>query len=219
MKLSGCVLLIASTLLGEAGAFQNPNVQTGVPSSTQLHVKTVPQQIPVSTGFERIKRATNVPYGDEQRAFRRTVYTHDDWKKHRNQNRFVVYLAAIFKSGVYKNISGEVLLATGIAAFVCFYNMLVGGYVDLAGVSHAGLITSDLFPKIGIPMQAFTLTSPSLGLLLGKLVRRDSSALTLDLRGLAFVVRNLAFSHILLRPLKSVSLPHQFVIQAMGRGS
>ena len=81
--------------------------------------------------------------------------------------RFVVYLAAVFKSGVYKNISGEVLLTTSIAAFVCFYNILVGGYTDLAGVSHGALIGTDILPKIGLPMESFTLTSPSLGLLLG----------------------------------------------------
>jgi hypothetical protein len=79
-----------------------------------------------------------------------------------------VYLAAIFKSGVYKNLKNEVVLATSIAAFVCFYNCIVGDYTDLAGVKHPGLVQSVFFPKLGLPLQAFTLTSPSLGLLLGK---------------------------------------------------
>jgi len=110
---------------------------------------------------------TNVPSGEQQRKFRRTVYTHDDWKKHRNQDRFIYYLLAIFKSGVYKNLAGEVILVTAIATFVVVYNAIVGGYTDLAGVAHAGIITSSLFPKLGLPLAAFTLTSPSLGLLLG----------------------------------------------------
>lgn len=108
-----------------------------------------------------------MPSGEEQRQFRRTVYSHDDWKKHRNQNRFIVYLAAIFKSGVYKNLQGEVLLTTFIACFVCFWNILFGGYTDFAGVQHGALVASGLLPKLGLPISAFTLTSPSLGLLLG----------------------------------------------------
>lgn len=161
--------LTVAGLVGQTSAFQNPSssrsaslLTTGTSSTTttttttELNVKTVnPDNLPTSTGFERIKRATNVPYGDEQRVYRRTVYSHDDWKKHRNQNRFIVYLVASFKSGVYKNIAGEVLLTTAIATFVCFYNLLLQ------------TIGTDFLPKIGLPMEAFTLTSPSLGLLLG----------------------------------------------------
>ena len=100
------------------------------------------------------------------RRFRRTVYTHEDWKKHRRQDRFVIYLGSMFKSGVFENSKNEVLLTTAIAAFVCFYNTLVGGYTDFAGVSHPGLLPGQV---IGLPMTAFTLTGSSLGLLLSKL--------------------------------------------------
>ena len=94
----------------------------------------------------------------------------EQWrKKQRQQDRFIVYLAAIFKSGVYKNLAGEVTLATLIATFVCVYNIVVSGYTDFAGISHEAIIQSTFLPKIGLPLAAFTLTSPSLGLLLGKL--------------------------------------------------
>jgi len=127
--------------------------------------------LPSFTGYDsfaRLRTLTNVPSGEEQRKLRRTVYTHDDWKKHRSQDRFIVYLAAIFKSGVYKNLANEVFLATFIATFVCVYNAIVGGYTDFGGINHPGLIQISFLPKVGLPMQAFTLTSPSLGLLLGK---------------------------------------------------
>ena len=165
---SACISAIACTAAclsssGVHGFVQQPagRVPTAISSAG----------LPSFTGydsFERLKALTNVPSGEEQRKLRRTVYTHDDWKKHRSQDRFLVYLAAIFKSGVYKNLAGEVILTTSVAAFVCFYNCVVGEYTDLLGGTHPGLIQSELFPKLGLPLQAFTLTSPSLGLLLGK---------------------------------------------------
>ena len=124
-----------------------------------------------STGwdsFRDMKKMTNVPSGEEQRMFRRTVYTHDDWKKHRSQDRFFYYLLAIFKSGVYKNLGREVWTVTLIATFVVVYNAITQGYQDLAGVSQAALIQSQFLPKLTLPLTAFTVTSPSLGLLLGK---------------------------------------------------
>jgi hypothetical protein len=44
----------------------------------------------------------DIPYGETSRQFRRTVYTHDDWVKHRSPNRFVKNLFTIVSSGIYK---------------------------------------------------------------------------------------------------------------------
>jgi ion channel-forming bestrophin family protein len=175
MMIRQAFLLVAAALVATGGgrgasAFVLPTPRasmttTSTPSTTQLSQ----QNTPVSTGFDsfkRIENAINVPSGEEQRKYRRTVYTHDDWKKHRNQNRFVVYLAAMFKSGVYKNLAGEVILTTAVAALVVYYNAIVGGYDGLAGATYPALITSDWLPKLSLPLAAFTLTSPSLGLLL-----------------------------------------------------
>jgi len=129
------------------------------------------------TGFDSFSRAAdvakmvNMPVGEAQRPFRRTVYTHDDWKKHRSQDRFFFYLISIFRSGVYKNLYREVAATIAVSGFVITWNTLAGGYTDLGGVDHGAIIES--LPKIGIPMAAFSLTSPSLGLLL---VFRTNSA-------------------------------------------
>ena len=139
-----------------------------VASGSSSKSRLFSELVPLETGFdtERLKNLVDVPKGDEQRKLRRTVYSHDDWKKHRSQDRFLIYLAASFKSGVYKNLAGEVLVATAIAAFCCLYNVLViDGWTDLSGVQYAPL--SESLPKLIIPMTAFTLTSPALGLLLG----------------------------------------------------
>ena len=129
-----------------------------------------------STGwdsFERIKKGgviTDFPSGERQRKYRRTVYTHDDWKKHRSQDRFLIYLKAILTQGAYQNLAGEVTLTASVAVVVCLYNALVGGYDDLNGVAHAAVLQSQYLPQLGLPLSFFTLTSPSLGLLLGTYV-------------------------------------------------
>ena len=125
---------------------------------------TEPKEVPAILTSRPIK---DISYGEESRKFRRTVYSHDDWKKHRSPDRFYYYLVAIFKSGVYKNLGREVTATTAVAVFIFLYNAVVGGYTDFEGVQHAALITSEWLPKLGLPLAPFTLASPSLGLLLG----------------------------------------------------
>ena len=110
-----------------------------------------------------------ISYGEESRQYRRTVYTHDDWVKHRSPDRFIRNLVTIPSSGVYTNLGKEVLATTLVATSVCVWNNVFGGYTDLEGVKHAGALVAGQAPLlIGIPMAPFTLSSPSLGLLLGK---------------------------------------------------
>jgi len=124
-----------------------------------------------STGWDSFKirgrPIKDLEYGEASRKYRRTVYTHNDWVKHRSADRFIYYLLAIFKSGVYQNIGREVAATTSIAVFVCLWNLLVSGYVDLEGVQHAAVIGGGGLSKLGLPLAPFTLASPSLGLLLG----------------------------------------------------
>jgi predicted membrane chloride channel (bestrophin family) len=159
------LLPLVATLLGVTNGFvvPSPSVRNAprVETTTQVNSDS-------STGFDSFagRTLTDYPSGEEQRQLRRTVYTHDDWKKHRSQDRFIVYLAAILKSGVYKNLGREVGTITAASAALVFYNALVGGYQDFEGVKHAALISSSFLPVLTLPMSAFTLTSPSLGLLL-----------------------------------------------------
>jgi len=108
----------------------------------------------------------DISYGEESRKYRRTVYTHDDWVKHRSPQRFLRNLSGIFVSGVYKSLANEVLITTGIATVLVGYNLIVGGYTDFEGTNHAAIISSGYLPVVGLPLAPFTLSSPSLGLLL-----------------------------------------------------
>lgn len=161
----GCTiaLFLATSIAGANGFVAPSKAVTGkIIGSTKLNSDTTGWD-----SFAKIRTATDIPSGEESRKFRRTVYSHDDWKKHRDQDRFVFYLSAIFKSGVYKNLTREVSVTTGIATFVCFWNLFTGTYQDLAGVKHAGVLADTFLPVLGLPLAPFTLASPSLGLLLG----------------------------------------------------
>lgn len=116
-------------------------------------------------------------YGEGSRKFRRTVYTHNEWVKHRSPDRFVNNLSTLFNSGIYKNVGKEVAATVAVATFVWAWNMLAGGYQDLAGVQHDAIIQADWAKVAGLPLQAFTVVSPSLGLLLGKTLIFASSIL------------------------------------------
>lgn len=108
-------------------------------------------------------------YGEGSRKYRRTVYTHDQWVKHRSPDRFGNNLSTLFNSGIYKNVGKEVVATTSVAIFVWAWNLLAGGYQDLAGVAHDPIIQGEWIKVVGLPLQAFTTVSPSLGLLLGKI--------------------------------------------------
>jgi putative membrane protein len=110
-----------------------------------------------------------ISYGEESRQYRRTVFTHEDWVKFRAPNRFIGNLGSIRSSGVYKNLGKEVVATTLVATFVCVWNNVFGGYTDFEGVKHGALIATQTPLLIGLPLTPFTLSSPSLGLLLGKL--------------------------------------------------
>ena len=58
----------------------------------------------------------DIPYGEKSRQYRRTVYSHEDWVKHRNPNRFIKNIATIVNSGIYK-------VRTAVFMFTfCFQN-------------------------------------------------------------------------------------------------
>jgi len=137
-------------------------------SSPTLSAKspTLSVTLPVGLRPPKIGKAKDISYGESSRKFRRTVYSHDDWVRHRSPDRFFRYLAAIPTSGIYKNLGREVWTLVGITMLVLVYNGFVTGYQDLSGVNHEPIWSSPFLPPLTLPLQPFTLSSPSLGLLL-----------------------------------------------------
>ena len=60
---------------------------------------------------------------------------------------------------------------TAVATGVVIWNMVFGTYQDLGSVTHYGPLHDSLIPILCLPLSPFTLSSPSLGLLLGKLAQ------------------------------------------------
>jgi len=168
MVKSVSLALLASALIGGAHGFAPPKPQSFMAKQAAIPNRVRNTELgphdKEGTGWNSFANLKDIPSGEESRKFRRTVYSHDDWKKHRSQDRFIYYLFAIFKSGVYKNLGREVTATSLVATLVVIYNCIAGGYTDLDGMQQAAIIEG--LPKIGLPLAAFTLTSPSLGLLL-----------------------------------------------------
>ena len=153
MHLSSLLLLAIAPV---ASAFAPATSLKAAPSSSALEMGPPSQNIVLQE-----------TYGEGSRKYRRTVYSHNEWVKHRSSDRFIRNLLSVFNSGVYKSLYKEVLATTGVATFLIVWNALTGGYTDLSGVQHDAII--DFLPTLSLPLTPFTLLSPSLGLLLGEL--------------------------------------------------
>jgi putative membrane protein len=156
---SASLLLLLAALTTSSTAFQLPNISTNRVSTALFDTTKQPPTIPAPE---------KLSYGEESRKYRRTIYTHDDWVKHRSPDRFIRNLISTGESGIYKNVGREIVWTVGVASFVFGWNMVVGGYEDFEGVKHAAVISNQYLTPLTLPLTPFTLASPSLSLLLGK---------------------------------------------------
>lgn len=135
------------------------------PAKSTNIAKMVPSITALEMGPPKADVALAETYGEGSRKYRRTVYTHAEWVKHRSPDRFFGNLSTIVNSGVYKSLAKEVLATTAVATFIVIWNAMAGGYTDLEGAQHAAML--NFLPMAVLPLTPFTLLSPSLGLLLG----------------------------------------------------
>jgi putative membrane protein len=94
-----------------------------------------------------------VPYGEESRKYRRTVYAHADWPRHRASSRLFKNLRTTIFSGVVRGFLGQVATVACIALFVVVFNLIATRWWSAAML-------------LSLPSLPFTLSSPALGLLL-----------------------------------------------------
>jgi len=104
-------------------------------------------------------------YGEASRKYRRTVYHHEDWLKHRTPRRFKSLRDMLF-SGVVRSLLRQVLCVTVIAACVVAWNLLFNGWVDFSNVQHAAPLGYRPSLILRLPALPFTLSTSPLGLLL-----------------------------------------------------
>jgi len=100
-----------------------------------------------------------VPYGEDSRKYRRTVFTAADWVKHRSkENDIASNLKGMFFSGIIRQLKEEVFLVSLVALTVVLWNdFLMDSFRELLEVP---------LPPLVLPAMPFTLCSPALGLLL-----------------------------------------------------
>ena len=200
----GSTALMATSLIAGSAAFVTPTRVSPASQPMVLSAET--------TGFEQRPRRPikDISYGEGSRKFRRTVYSHDDWKKHRSPDRFSYYISAFLNSGIYKNIQHEITAVTAIAALLCIYNAVFGGYTDFAGVDHPALLSSPYLVRAGLPMATFTLANSFLGLLLGKDMNKKTCLCKVlnDLNPLMPLFR-----------CDLCSLPHEPILSTLGRST
>merc|ERR1719274_297683 len=105
-------------------------------------------------------------YSERSRAYRRSVYFHDNWIKHRSNDRYLRNFRTLFDSGVVRSLSSEILLVTAISILVVTLNMLIAGYDDFSMVHHAAPLPLPIIKDLSLPALPFTIAMPALSLLL-----------------------------------------------------
>ena len=128
--------------------------------------------VPLETGVlefgtvtkDKRETTSGSEYAEAVRQYRRTVFMHDDWVKHRSTDRFFKTIVDIKESGVLRSRGKELSIVTGFATFLVAWNMIAGGYTDFDAIKQPALIPH--LPQFAIPLSVFSLTGSSLGLLL-----------------------------------------------------
>ena len=163
-KLLPVFLALCSTTVTQAFTSLPAPAQTSFRTIYDVSTDHSRRVVLSSTASNDQEKVVVVPYGEESRKYRRDVFGHEDWIKHRRSDRFIYNLKTIFTSGIWRQLLGEITAASSIALFVCVWNQcLSAGYTDLEGMKQAAFAN---LPLLKLPALPFTLSSPSLGLLL-----------------------------------------------------
>ena len=114
---------------------------------------------------DAVAQLGHVPYGEQSRQYRRTVYSHGDWIRHRNPTnpagRIFTNIRGMFFSGIIRQMRSDIAMVTLVATFVVLWNDYIVPWSE--SDTHATLTN---LPDLDLPLSAFTLSSPALGLLL-----------------------------------------------------
>jgi predicted membrane chloride channel (bestrophin family) len=107
-------------------------------------------------------------YSEDQRKDRRTVFMHDDWKRHRSSERFFRNIKTWPSSGINQALRKELTFVTSVSVFVVLANMLLYQYQDFGGVVHPGPLSflDGPIKSLSLPALPFSMASPVLSLLL-----------------------------------------------------
>ena len=149
------ILIVLSVLLQTNGFSLQTNSGNQV-YSKYCRSKVLRQYSRVGTSFLDIDK-------EADRKNRRTIYTSEDWKKHRLSNRYFSTLLKMPRSLILRGISRQVLGVSLWSLVVVVYNVMVeNGIIDSITRPYLGF----QLPKLSFPSLPISLISPSLGLML-----------------------------------------------------
>jgi len=164
MALRVTTLLLLLTWLTLTNAFIVPSS-----SPSSLRIPSTELNIVISgqdDGNTQVK-VKKLTYGEESRVYRRTVYTSDDWVRHRDPDRFFRNLISLLDSGIVVQLFKEVSAVMLIAFFAVLWNAVaVDGFDDFDGARHESLLHLPRYLLLSLPSGPFNLTSSVLGLML-----------------------------------------------------
>jgi predicted membrane chloride channel (bestrophin family) len=141
-------------------------VELGLISDYEQRMQPAVFNVNPNNPIEKVQDVPLATYSEESRKFRRNVYSHEAWVKHRDTGRFFKNFTTTLDSGVVRSLYMEIAFVTAIALFVVLANMGFAGYDDLANVHHAGPFSNSLLKEVSLPTLPFTIAMPALSLLL-----------------------------------------------------
>jgi len=146
----------------------------GAPQPNPIHRPSVDEMSPAKeepvSELGAWYKLSGSAYAEESRQYRRTVYMHDEWVKHRSSERFIKNLRTIGKSGVSSALGMELSFITATAVFCVVANMMFHGYQDFTGAMHPAPLASvpvlNTIKQLSLPAFTFSIGMPALSLLL-----------------------------------------------------
>jgi hypothetical protein len=99
------IILVVSTTIAAVSAFTSTDLGQGkIGAAAIRHALSSrkPSLIYLTTGEQ-----APVRYGEASRKYRRTVYSHDDWLKHRASDSLFINLASTLTSGIVRQLLEE----------------------------------------------------------------------------------------------------------------
>jgi len=104
---------------------------------------------------------------ESSRRYKRTVFEAKDWVKYRSSTRLVDTFLSTFNSGVLRALWFDILVVVSISSALLCWNHGVqdGWFLNAAKGTDVEAFVKSL-PALTLPLSPFTLSAPSLGLLL-----------------------------------------------------
>ena len=115
---------------------------------------------PLRQLMKQITRPSDV-MKEKSRKYRRTVFAYSDWKKHRSARRYIDALRSWPRSNVLGGLIIQAIIVALATAAIVSWNVFV-----LSNQETYKLLGRFNLPLFSVPSLPFSLTSPSLGLLL-----------------------------------------------------